>query len=59
MLDGHMTLKEYICYPGWAHNVFSLLVTVICYSLPLLASGGLVLESMGNNETSNDLVLYI
>jgi hypothetical protein len=22
MLDGHMTVKEYICYPGWAHNRF-------------------------------------
>jgi hypothetical protein len=47
------TMKEYIIiYVIRAVYTifFSLIVTVICSSLPLLASGGRVLESIGNYQ---------
>ncbi len=51
----------YIIYIVGHEIIISLLVTVSSYnySLPLLVAVPLALESMSNNVTINDLVLYI
>jgi hypothetical protein len=40
-------------------SLFRYSVTVIRYSLPLVVSNDHALESMSNDETSNNLFLYI
>ncbi len=64
MLDGDMiwynnSLQEYIYNPSQAHSRFFVSGNSYMLLITVLVNGVHVLESMGNNETSYDLVLYI